>query len=80
VLLQPKDAPLLTALAERSNADSKNHLEEPMNLKYPADVHWERESSIRSLNRCRAAIFLQKVNSELQFSVLEMLTPKSTKS
>jgi len=32
---------------------------EPLNLQYPLEVHWERESSIRSLNRWRAAIFLQ---------------------
>lgn len=31
---------------------------EPMSLEYGVEVHWERESSIRNLNRWRAAMFL----------------------
>jgi len=39
---------------------------EPLNLQYPVEVRWERDSSIRSLNRWRAAIFLHYMGLELE--------------
>ncbi len=38
---------------------------EPLSLQYPVEVHWERESSLRSLNRWRATMFLHYMGLEL---------------
>ena len=39
---------------------------EPLNLVYPIEVNWERESSIRNLNRWREAIFLHYMGLVLE--------------
>ena len=53
VIGHPSDAKLTIVLYKPPFGASGD----PLHLTYPNEVHWERESSIRSLNKWRAAVF-----------------------